>query len=190
MACRAAAPDMSVAGSHGDRPPDGVLRRGAWVGAPIEQKRSRVHVQLFEFGRNREGVSWFLPKNALLGELRLGTASGIFTRDVPPSLNCANMYRHCIATGDAVKTPAIPSLRVDPALRRAAEEVLHDGKSLSGFAESALRAHIQPRQQQAAFVARGLASREQAKASDGYFSSAAVLKKLEARLAKAKKASI
>lgn len=88
-----------------------------------------------------------------------------------------------------MKTATIPSLRVDPALRRAAEEVLRDGESLSAFAESALRAQIQQRQQQAAFIARGLVSREQAKATGAYFSSGAVLKKLEARLAKAKKTS-
>jgi predicted transcriptional regulator len=88
-----------------------------------------------------------------------------------------------------MKTATIPSLRVEPALRRAAEELLRDGESLSGFAESALRAHIQQRQQQAAFIERGLASREQARATGVYFSSAAVLKKLEGRLVKAKKAS-
>ena len=88
-----------------------------------------------------------------------------------------------------MKTATIPSLRVEPALRRAAEEVLRDGESLSGFVEHAVRAQIQQRQEQAAFIARGLASRERAKATGVYFSSGAVLKKLEARLAKAKKAS-
>jgi hypothetical protein len=99
------------------------------------------------------------------------------------------MYRNCIALGGFMKSATIPSLRVEPDLRTAAEEVLRDGESLSGFVESALRAQIQQRQQQAAFIARGLASRDQAKATGVYFSSAAVLKKLEARLAKAKKAS-
>jgi hypothetical protein len=88
-----------------------------------------------------------------------------------------------------MKTATIPSLRVEPVLRRAAEEVLRDGESLSGFVEFAVRAQIQQRQEQAAFIARGLASRDQAKATGVYFSSGAVLKKLEARLAKAKKAS-
>ncbi|WP_447734922.1 YlcI/YnfO family protein [Rhodanobacter soli] len=85
-----------------------------------------------------------------------------------------------------MKTATIPSLRVEPALRNAAEE--RDGESLSGFVESAVRAQIQQRQEQAAFIARGLASRDQAKATGVYFPSGAVLKKLEARLAKAKKA--
>ena len=119
--------------------------------------------------------------------------SGLHTmlgaRDLPPSLNYATMYRNCIASGGFMKTATFPSLRVEPALREAAEELLHDGESLSGFVESALRAQIQQRQQQTAFIARGLASRDRAKASGVYFSSGAVLKKLEARLAKAKKAS-
>ncbi|MFC5580195.1 YlcI/YnfO family protein [Rhodanobacter terrae] len=89
-----------------------------------------------------------------------------------------------------MKTATIPSLRVEPALRQAAEELLRDGESLSGFVESALRAQIQQRQQQAVFIARGLASRDRAKAAGVYFSSGAVLKKLEARLAKAKKVSV
>lgn len=88
-----------------------------------------------------------------------------------------------------MKTATIPSLRVEPLLRRAAEEVLRDGESLSGFVESAVRAQIQQRQQQAAFIARGLASRNQARETGVYVSSGAVLKKLEARLAKARKAS-
>lgn len=54
-----------------------------------------------------------------------------------------------------MKTATIPSLRVEPALREAAEELLRDGESLSGFVESAVRAQIQQRQQQAAFIARG-----------------------------------
>lgn len=88
-----------------------------------------------------------------------------------------------------MKSATIPSLRVEPDLRTAAEKVLRDGETLSGFVESALRAQIQQRQQQAAFIARGLASRDKAKSTGAYVSSAAVLKKLETRLAKAKKAS-
>jgi predicted transcriptional regulator len=100
------------------------------------------------------------------------------------------MYRNGVAPGGFMKTATIPSLRVEPALREAAEQLLRDGESLSGFVESALRAQIQQRQQQAAFIARGLASRDQAKSTGVYFSSGAVLKKLEARLAKAKKVSV
>ncbi len=34
-----------------------------------------------------------------------------------------------------MKTASIPSLRVEPELRRAAEAVLHEGESLSSFLE-------------------------------------------------------
>lgn len=86
-----------------------------------------------------------------------------------------------------MKTATIPSLRVDPALRKAAEEVLHAGESLSSFVESSLRAQVERRRNQEAFIARGLASRERALHEGVYVSSSAVLKKLESRLAKAKK---
>ncbi len=89
-----------------------------------------------------------------------------------------------------MKSATVPSLRVDPALRRAAEEVLRDGESLSGFVEQSVRAQIQQRQEQAAFIARGLASRDRAKVTGVYVSFDSVLKKIEMRLAKAKKASV
>lgn len=109
--------------------------------------------------------------------------------DLLLSLNGAKMNRNGVAPGVSMKTAALLSLHVEPTLRRAAEEVLRDGESLSGFVERAVRAQIQQRQEQAAFIVRGLASRDQAKATGVYFSSGVALKKLEARLAKAKKAS-
>lgn len=86
-----------------------------------------------------------------------------------------------------MKSATIPSLRVSPALREAAEDVLQDGETLSSFVEASLRAQITLRQSQAAFIARGLASRDEAQASGRYVSSANALKNLEGRLAKAKK---
>ena len=88
-----------------------------------------------------------------------------------------------------MKTATFPSLRVDPALRQAAEDVLHEGESLSGFVEHSVRAQIELRTSQDAFIARGLAARDRAKNTGVYVSSTAVLKKLESRLAKAKKKS-
>jgi predicted transcriptional regulator len=86
-----------------------------------------------------------------------------------------------------MKTATFPSLRVDPFLRRAAEEVLQDDESLSGFVEHSIRAQIRQRQEQRAFIARGLAARDRARAMGTYVDSSVVLKKLESRLAKAKK---
>jgi hypothetical protein len=88
-----------------------------------------------------------------------------------------------------MKSATFPSLRVDPSLREAAESVLHEGESLSAFVEQSVRAQVEKRRLQDEFVARGLASRESARKTGAYVSSAAVLKKLELRLAKAKKKS-
>ncbi len=86
-----------------------------------------------------------------------------------------------------MKTATFPSLRVDPTLRQAAEDVLQEGESLSAFVEHAVRAQIAQRQSQEAFIARGLASRDSAKASGRYVTAAAALKTLESRLATVKR---
>lgn len=85
-----------------------------------------------------------------------------------------------------MKSATFPSLRVDPALREAAEEVLLDGESLSSFVEESVRENIERRKAREEFIARGLKSREIARRSGKYISSGAVVKNLEARLAKAK----
>jgi predicted transcriptional regulator len=85
-----------------------------------------------------------------------------------------------------MKSATFPSLRVDPALRQAAEEVLLEGESLSSFVEQSVRVNIERRKAQNEFIARGLASREKAKRAGSYVSSGAALKNLESRLAKAK----
>ncbi len=86
-----------------------------------------------------------------------------------------------------MKTATLPSLRVAPDLRKAAEDVLQEGETLSAFVEHAVRAQVTLRRSQDAFIARGLASRDKAAAHGRYVTSAAVLKKLEGKLAKAKR---
>ena len=86
-----------------------------------------------------------------------------------------------------MKTATFPSLRVDPALRQAAEDVLLKGETLSSFVEQSVRAQIELRQSQDAFIARGLAARDNAGNSGRYVSPALVLEGLESRLAKARK---
>lgn len=88
-----------------------------------------------------------------------------------------------------MKSATLPSLRVDPALREAAESVLREGETLSGFVEHSVRAQIEHRLAQDAFVARGLASRDRARRSGDYVPGAEVLKRLGAKLATAKKRS-
>lgn len=90
-----------------------------------------------------------------------------------------------------MKTAAIPAVRVPPELRKAAEELLVDGETLSGFVEDAVRRNVEYRRAQAAFVTRGLASRDAARDSGRYVKAATVLGKLNRRLANAhKKAAI
>lgn len=86
-----------------------------------------------------------------------------------------------------MKTATIPSLRVAPELREAAENVLREGETLSGFVEAALRAQIEQRRLQEQFIARGLASRDRARQTGRYVSADAVLAGLESKLDKARK---
>lgn len=86
-----------------------------------------------------------------------------------------------------MKTAAIPAVRVPPELRQAAEELLIDGETLSGFVEDAVRRNVDYRRAQAAFVARGLVSRDSARASGRYVKATTVLSKLERRLKNARK---
>jgi hypothetical protein len=85
-----------------------------------------------------------------------------------------------------MKTATIPSLRVAPSLRKAAEDVLHEGESLSGFVEASLRAQIELRKNQKAFIARGLTSRNRAKRNGVYHDAAEVMNELKANLTQAK----
>ncbi len=82
-----------------------------------------------------------------------------------------------------MKTASIPSIRVNPALRQEAQGVLQEGESLSSFVEQSIRSNIARRQSRQAFIARGLASRDEAKRSGEYFSAQDVLGELDDMLA-------
>lgn len=81
-----------------------------------------------------------------------------------------------------MKSSTIPSIRVKPELRLAAESVLQNGETLSSFIEQSLLANIEKRQNQAAFLQRGLAAREQAQQNSQYFSANKVIAELESML--------
>ena len=81
-----------------------------------------------------------------------------------------------------MKTATMPALRVQPELRQAAEEMLRPGETLSGFVEESLRRNVERRQAQLAFLARGLASRDEARKSGKYVPADAVLAKLAAKI--------
>jgi predicted transcriptional regulator len=88
-----------------------------------------------------------------------------------------------------VKTASFPSLRVDPELRAAAENVLEDGETLSSFVEQSIRDGVQRRQAQRQFIARGLKSRDAARRSHDYVPASKVLAQVEERLKKARQAA-
>lgn len=86
-----------------------------------------------------------------------------------------------------MKTATIPSLRVDPDLRQAAEALLKEGETLSGFVEEAVRRNVEYRRAQQAFIERGLAARQAARESGEYVAATAVLDKLAKRVQQARK---
>lgn len=83
-----------------------------------------------------------------------------------------------------MKTATLPPLRVAPELRQAAESVLREGETLSSFMEQSLRDEVNRRRTQAEFIARGLASRDEAKRTGAYFTVKESLAGLDAILAK------
>lgn len=85
-----------------------------------------------------------------------------------------------------MKNATLPPLRVSSELRAAAEAVLRDGESLSGFVLDAVQMNIERREARRAFIERGLLAREEAQASGQYVSSDEVLARLDASLARAR----
>lgn len=88
-----------------------------------------------------------------------------------------------------MKTASFPSLRVDPALRAAAEAVLQEGESLSSFLEQSVISEVRQRQQQQAFIERGLAARAKAHQSGEYYSAETIDNELKSLLAVAEQES-
>jgi len=86
-----------------------------------------------------------------------------------------------------MKSATIPPLRVEPELRKAAEDVLHEGESLSSFMEAALRAGIRHRKERQEFIARGLAAKDEALRTGEYYTAETVHDELRAVLARAEK---
>lgn len=95
------------------------------------------------------------------------------------------MHRKCNATVKLMKTASIPSLRVTPELRNAAESVLRNGESLSSFVEKSIRAQIDLRHAQQAFITRGLAAQMEARKTGAYHSAEDILAELDEMLSTA-----
>jgi hypothetical protein len=96
------------------------------------------------------------------------------------------MRRICNAKELPMKTTTFPPLRVEAALWQAAEDVLHEGESLSSFVERSIRENIERRQNQREFIARGLHSRDAARRTRSYVKSDVVIGRFEKILAHAK----
>jgi hypothetical protein len=87
-----------------------------------------------------------------------------------------------------MKTASLPSLRVEPELREAAESVLRDGETLTSLIETAVRETIQRRRFQEEFIARGLLAREDARRSGACHAAESVHAELQRRLDTRRKA--
>lgn len=85
-----------------------------------------------------------------------------------------------------MKTATLPSLRVEPALRDAAESVLQEGETLSSFVETAVREQVALRRQREAFIARGILSRDNARRTGVYQDAADVVGELRGMLGEAR----
>jgi len=77
-----------------------------------------------------------------------------------------------------MKTATLPSLRVDPELRAAAESVLKEGESLSSFMEETIRRQVNYRKVQKEFLERALAAEAEAEATGEYYTADEVLDEL------------
>lgn len=88
-----------------------------------------------------------------------------------------------------MKSSTIPSLRVEPELRKSAESVLREGETLSSFMKEALKEGIRRRKAQQEFIARGLAAKAEAERSGEYFPADEVLTELQGMLRTAEKKS-
>lgn len=84
-----------------------------------------------------------------------------------------------------MKTATIPSLRVDPELRCAAENILNEGETLSAFVIQSLKDGIRHRRLQMEFIARGLTSRDESRRTGEYFEAEDVLSGLDNLLSQA-----
>ncbi|MEQ8447598.1 MAG: YlcI/YnfO family protein [Pelagibacterium sp.] len=89
-----------------------------------------------------------------------------------------------------MKTSTLPSLRVDPELRKAAEDILDDGQTLSSFIEEAVRHEVQRRKIRRDFLKKALAAEAEAEATGTYYSAEQVLEELREIIDKAEEKKV
>jgi hypothetical protein len=81
-----------------------------------------------------------------------------------------------------MKTATLPSIRIEPELRDELEASLKEGETLTEFIEESVRSRLRRRTEQAAFIARGLASLEDAKTTGIYHPADVVIRELKQML--------
>jgi len=81
-----------------------------------------------------------------------------------------------------MKTSTLPAVRVEPALRSAAEAVLDEGESLSDFVASCVRDGVAWRRTQDAFLARASDAVERSEREDRGISAQEMLRQMDVRL--------
>lgn len=87
-----------------------------------------------------------------------------------------------------MKTANIPPVRIDPAFREEIEQALDGGESLAALVKTAVRHEITRRRTQSEFIRRGMAAIERTAAAGDGVAPDAVIARLEAKVAEAKKA--
>jgi hypothetical protein len=87
-----------------------------------------------------------------------------------------------------MKTSSLPAVPVEPALRAELEAALEEGESMDEFIEEAVRERVRLRREaQAAFIARGRASLEEARRTGVYHKAEDVLNELKDMLEDARR---
>jgi hypothetical protein len=87
-----------------------------------------------------------------------------------------------------MKTATIPPVRIEPQFREEIERSLVEGETMAGLVETAVRAEVTRRREQSEFIRRGLAAIARTVSANDGIPADAVLAKLEAKLASARKA--
>ena len=82
-----------------------------------------------------------------------------------------------------MKTDSFPFVHVEPELSAAGKQSRQEGETISSFIGQAIRENTAHLGHQREFIARGLASRENAKRSGNYVAADAVMERLKEMLA-------
>ncbi|ABB23938.1 YlcI/YnfO family protein [Pelodictyon luteolum] len=84
------------------------------------------------------------------------------------------------------KSASLPSIRINPELRTAAEGVLREGETLSGFILDSLCTNIERRKLQTSFLEKGLKALDESEATGEYYDADDVLAELKQMLVESK----